>query len=71
MSSFTEPHVVPNLYEFLYSLEHKTNGRMLVTKQLPVPADLPSIETNSEEVNGYQQLFVYPLFSKYLLFWGG
>ncbi len=27
--------------------------------------------TNSEEVNGYQQLFVYPLFSKYLLFLGG
>ncbi len=50
VSSFTEPHVVPNLYEFLYSLEHTQSffffWRMLVNKQLPVPADFPSIEKN-------------------------
>jgi len=23
LSSFTHPHVVPNLYEFLYSVKHK------------------------------------------------
>ncbi len=25
MSSFTHPHAVPKLYDFLYSVEHKEN----------------------------------------------
>jgi len=27
LSSFTHPHVIPNLYKFLYSVKHKKDGQ--------------------------------------------
>ncbi len=41
-SSFTYPHVVPNLYEFLFWTQ-KIFWRMLVTKQLTVAIDFHSM----------------------------
>jgi len=37
LPSFTHPHVVSNLYEFLSSAEDKIFWRMSVTKQLKYP----------------------------------
>ncbi len=45
-STFTRPHIVPNLYEFISPVEHKKR-RMLVTKQLLITID-------TMKVNGYQ-----------------
>ncbi len=57
LSSFTHPHVVLNLYEFLSCAEEKKIfWRMLVSKQLTVAIDFHSIEKNDMEVSGYQQL---------------
>jgi len=52
LTSFTHPHVVPNLYEFLSSVEHKIRSflRMLETREL-VAIDFHSIFPTME-VNG-------------------
>ncbi len=41
VSSFTHPHVVPNLYEFLFYVEHKRRyfEEFWRTKQLLVPIE--------------------------------
>jgi len=51
LSSFTQPHVIPNLYEFLFFCS------MLVTRQL----------INTTEVNRVYQLSGYQHYSKYLI----
>ncbi len=56
LSSFTHPHVVPNLYEFLSYAEHK--GRYL-KMFVPLPVDFHSIERNTMEVNLDLQQFNY------------
>ncbi len=51
VSSFTHPHDVPNLYEFLSFVVHKRRYlRMLVIKQLMVPIDFHSISFPTMEV---------------------
>ncbi len=60
LPSFTDPPLVPNLYEFLSPVILKNVGN-----QLTIAIDLYSIF--SMEVNGYQQLFGYHHSSNYLL----
>ncbi len=62
LSSFTHPQVVPNLYEFLCSAEHK--GR----KPGCFGAPLTSIvgKKNTMEVNGAPELLCFPHSSEYL-----
>ncbi len=63
VSSFTQPHVIPNLYEFLSYAEHK--GRYF---ELLVPIDFHSRERNTMAVNRDHQPFDYQHSSKYLLY---
>ncbi len=63
VSSFTQPHVIPNLYEFVSYAEHK--GRYF---ELLVPIDFHSRERNTMEVNRDHQPFDYQHSSKYLLY---
>ncbi len=51
LSSFTHPHVVPNLYEFLSYAEHKRwySEEFWRTKQLLIPIDFRSVERNTME----------------------
>ncbi len=51
LSSFTHPHVVPNLYELLSYVEHNF-WRILVIKHLMVPTDFHSIYFSTMEGSG-------------------
>ncbi len=66
--SFTHPQVVPNLYEFLCSVEHK--GRYFEESLQPgcFGAPLTSIigKKNTMEVNGAPELLCFPHSSEYL-----
>ncbi len=66
-SSFTHCQVVPNLYEFLSSVDTKEDiSESFVIKQLTVTIDFHSMEKNTMQVNGYQQLFGFQHPLKYL-----
>ncbi len=56
MSSFTNPQVVPNLYEFLCSAKHKGRNfeESFVTRLFWGPIDFHSRKKNTMEVNGAQ-----------------
>ncbi len=69
LSSFIHPQVVPNLYEFLCSAEHKGSYSEECEKQSSYGALLTPIVLffPSMEVNGAPKQPGYNLFSKYLL----
>ncbi len=60
LSSFTHPQVVPNLYEFLCSAEHK--GRYFEESLSPGCFGAK----NTIEVNGASELLCFPHSSEYL-----
>ncbi len=68
LSSFTHPQVVPNLYEFLCSAEHKGRYSEECGKQSSSGAPLTSIVFSfpTMEVNGAPKQPGYKLSSKYL-----
>jgi len=63
LSSFTHPQVVPNLYEFVSSAEHKD---ILKNDWNFGTTDLHSIFFSTMEVNGGKQLFGFNRSSNYL-----
>ncbi len=69
LSSFTHLHVIPNLYDFLFNVEHKIRyfEEFWRTKQSLVPINFQSKEINTKEVNGDRQLFDCQHSSKYLI----
>ncbi len=66
LSSFTHPHILPNLCEFLSYVEHedilKNAGNETVLSPLTYSIYFPTME-----VSGNQQLFGFQNSSKYLL----
>ncbi len=68
MSSFTHPHIVPNLYECLCSAEHKGRYSEECVKQSSSRAPLTSMVFSfpTMEVNGAPKQPGYKLSSKYL-----
>ncbi len=64
LSSFTHPQVVPNLYEFLCSAEHK--GRYFEERLFWGTIDFHCTKKNTMEVNGAPELLCFPHSSKYL-----
>ncbi len=68
LSSFTYPQVVPNLYEYLYSAEHKGRYSEECEKQSSSGAPFTSIVffVPTMEVNGAPKQPGYKLFSEYL-----
>ncbi len=65
LSSYTHPHVVPNLYDFLSSVKYKI--RCFAECVLLFPIDFNDVDKNNMEVNGDQKLFDFQHSSKYLL----
>ncbi len=67
-SSFTQPQVVPNLYECLCSAKHKGRYSEECGKLGSSGAPLTSIvgKQNTMEVNGAPELPGYKLYSEYL-----
>ncbi len=63
LSSFTHPHVVPNLYAFLSSVEHKDNLMNVGNQTVDVAIDFHSIFFHTVEVNVWfkHQIFFYYL----------
>ncbi len=68
LSSFTHPHVVPNVYRFslcwTWKKKRKIFWRMLVISQLMVPIDFLSISFPTMEVSVENQLFGSSTFFK-------
>ncbi len=57
LSSFTHPHVVPNLYAFLSSVEHKDNLRNVGNQTVDVAIDFHSIFFHTVEVGSSIKYF--------------
>ncbi len=68
LSSFTPPPVVPNLYEFICSVEHKARYFEESLQPGCFGAPLTSIvgKKNTMEVNGAPDLLCFPHSSEYL-----
>ncbi len=66
LSSFTHPHVVPNLYECLCSAEHKGRYSEECGNQFWGTTDVNSIFIPTMEVNGAPKQPGYKLSSKYI-----
>ncbi len=62
LSSFIYPHVVPNLYDFLSSVEHKDDLKNVGNPTVSVAVVFNSIFVHIIEVNGNQNCFVINIY---------